>query len=290
MARNNKNRTTQTSAPEPPVNNNTETNNTNQQEGGSIGTFSFPLPTEIVELPSKGAFYPSNSTLHGKTEIEIKYMTAKEEDILTSVSYAKKGITVDRLLQSLVIDKSINLSDLLIGDRNALLMAARITGYGNDYSSVIQCGACGSKNEYDFNLDEVKHKVLQENSEVSIRDGVGYITLPVAKIEVGIKPITVAEEKRMEQIAASRKKHKLEDTVLTDLLRTIIVSAAGVEDKAEISNLIEVLPARDSRAIRKAYKSLNPDLDLSMEIDCPDCAAEEVREIPIDAGFFWPDE
>ena len=100
----------------------------------------------------------------------------------------------------------------------------------------------------------------------------------------------MADEKRIEQVSAKRRKHKLEDTALTDMLRAIIVSAAGVEDRGEISNLIEVLPARDSRIIRKEYKNIAPDLDLSINVECPECDHEEVREVPIDAGFFWPDE
>ena len=287
MARNNKNRTQNVGAPETPIENNTDTN---QVEQNNNTTFSFPLPTEIVDLPSRGTFYGPNSTLHGKTEIEIKYMTAKEEDILTSASLAKKGLTIERLLRSLVIDKSIDMTELLTGDRNALLMAARITGYGSDYVAGLRCTNCRHQYSEEVDLDQIGHRGIKENNNVSIRNGIGYITLPIAKIEVGPRPITVADEKRVEQVAAKRKKHKLEDTALTDLLRTVIVSAAGVEDRTEISNLIEVLPARDSRAIRKAYKSISPDLDLSIETVCPECDHEEVRELPIDAGFFWPDE
>tara|TARA_B100000700_G_scaffold280226_2_gene329948 strand:+ start:545 stop:1408 length:864 start_codon:yes stop_codon:yes gene_type:complete len=287
MARNNKNRTLDASAPDTPVDNNTDTN---QIEQNNNTTFSFPLPTEVVDLPSKGAFYGPNSTLHGKTEIEIKYMTAKEEDILTSVSLAKKGLTIDRLLQSIMIDKTIKTSDMLVGDRNALLMAARITGYGPEYEAGIKCNNCGHQFAEEIDLGSIGHKTPKDDTKMSIRNGVGYIHLPVANIEIGIRPITVADEKRMEQVTAKRRKHKLEDTALTDMLRAIIVSAAGVEDRGEISNLIEVLPARDSRVIRKEYKNIAPDLDLSINVECPECDHEEVREVPIDAGFFWPDE
>ena len=287
MARNNKNRTLDASAPETPVDND---NTINQVPQETNTTFSFPLPTEIVDLPSKGAFYKSNSSLYGKTEIEIKYMTAKEEDILTSVSLAKKGLTIERLLQSIIIDKSIKVTDLLVGDRNALLMAARITGYGPDYEAGIKCNDCGHQFTEEIDLQSIGHRTLNDSSSLSIRNGIGYVTLPVANIEVGIKPITVADEKRIDQVTAKRKKHKLEDTALTDMLRAIVISAAGVEDPGEISNLIEVLPARDSRVIRREYKNIAPDLDLTVNVECPECGKEEVREVPIDAGFFWPDE
>jgi hypothetical protein len=284
MARNNKNRTTQVSAPDQqPTNSSIEPTET-------TSAFSFPLPTEVVDLPSEGKYYKEGSTLFGRSQIEIKYMTAKEEDILTSTSLAKKGLTLDRLLKSIIMDKAINTSELLVGDRNALILAARITGYGPEYGADIRCTECGNHYEAEIDLNNIGHKDVQDPSGVSVRDGIGYLTLPVANIEVGVKPITVQDEQRAEQISSKRQKHGLESTILTDLLRTIIVSAAGVEDRTEVSNLIDVLPARDSRAIRSAYKKIVPDVDFSCEVTCPSCGKEEVREVPIDAGFFWPDE
>lgn len=284
MARNNNNRTSN-NVPNPPSNREPQPANNDFTATG----FSFPLPTEVVDLPSKGVFYGPNSTLYGVKELEIRYMTAKEEDILTSTTLARKGLTLDRLLQSLLVNKQIDLSEMLIGDRNALLLASRITGYGNEYPASVECSGCGTQYEQAVDLSELGHKQMEENTEISLKDGVGYVTLPVSKVEVGIKPITIAQEKWIDQMNQKKKKHKLADSALTDLLKSIVVSVNGIEDRSEISNFIDMLPARDSMKIRRSYKDLNPDVDLNTTFECPECGKEEVREIPIDAGFFWPD-
>ena len=115
--------------------------------------FSFVVPTEFVELPSKGAFYPVGHPLHNQTTIEIKQMTAKEEDILTSRSLLKQGVAIDRVIQSVIIDRSIDVSSLLIGDKNALVIASRVSGYGNDYNTTVTCPNCETKQDYSFDLN-----------------------------------------------------------------------------------------------------------------------------------------
>ena len=107
-------------------------------------SLSYVTPTEFVELPSRGQFYPADHPLHGKDVIEMRYMTAKDEDILTSPALLKKGIAIDRLLQNLVVDNNINPNNLLIGDKNAILLAARISGYGEEYPVTLQCNSCGA--------------------------------------------------------------------------------------------------------------------------------------------------
>ena len=116
--------------------------------------FSFIVPTEIVDLPSRGVLYTQGHPLHGKDSIEIKQMTAKEEDMLTSRSLLKKGVALDRVLSSIITDKSINADTLLVGDRNAIIIAARISAYGNDYTTKVTCPSCGTVQEYGFDLNK----------------------------------------------------------------------------------------------------------------------------------------
>jgi hypothetical protein len=92
----------------------------------------FKFPTEEIELPSKGLVYPNDNPL-SSGKVEMKYMTAKEEDILTNQAYIRKGTVLDKLLKSLIIDKKINIDDLIVGDKNSLLIASRILGYGKEY-------------------------------------------------------------------------------------------------------------------------------------------------------------
>ena len=92
----------------------------------------FEIQTETIELPSKGLIYPEDNPL-SSGKVEIKYMTAKEEDILSNQTYIQNGTVLEKLLESVIVSK-INLKDLIIGDNNAVLIATRILGYGADYT------------------------------------------------------------------------------------------------------------------------------------------------------------
>ena len=109
----------------------------------------FKFPTEMVDLPSKGHFYVDGHPL-SKGKVEVKYMTAREEDILTSQNLIKQGVVIDKLLQSLIVDKSIKVDDMLVGDKNAIMVAARILGYGKNYEIEYE----GEK--YDIDLSKLE--------------------------------------------------------------------------------------------------------------------------------------
>ena len=118
------------------------------------------FPTEVVDLPSQGLLYPKDSPLSSGT-IEIKYMTAREEDILTSANLIKKGIVIDKLLEALIVDKSIKLDDMLLGDKNAILIASRILAYGKDYEVEVD------GKEVVVDLTTLKEKKLDEKIVVN---------------------------------------------------------------------------------------------------------------------------
>ena len=149
------------------------------------------FPTEVVDLPSKGLLYPEDSPLKSGT-IEMKYMTAKEEDILTNQNFIEKGIVIDKLLQALIVDKKINYNELLIGDKNALLVAARILGSGADYEFVYQ----GEKVKID--LTTIENKPFDEKL---VKDGKNEFkfTLPTTKNELTFKFLTHGDEKKVDQ-------------------------------------------------------------------------------------------
>ncbi len=90
--------------------------------------FGYEVPVEAVPLPSKGTVYPADSPLHGQETVEIRAMTAKEEDILTSRALIKKGTVITHLIQSCLVNKQIDVNEMLVGDRNAIMTALRITG------------------------------------------------------------------------------------------------------------------------------------------------------------------
>ena len=256
----------------------------------SDGGFSFVTPTEFVELPSGGQFYPEGHSLQGQETIEIRHMTAKDEDILTSRALLKKGIAIDRLLKSVIIDSSINSDDLLIGDKNAVLIATRITGYGEEYNSKVTCIACGETFDHEFDLSEQKIVGFEEGvdgvertSKTTFR-----IELPISKVAVEVKALTGHDEKHIAKAAEIKKKKNLPETLLTDTFRSYIVSVNGETSKTAVGKFINSMPARDSKFLRNTYSKIIPNIDMTQGYECPECGYGEEVEIPLTAEFFWP--
>ena len=251
------------------------------------------VPTEMVDLPSKGDDYQAPHPLAGIDQVEIRFMTAKEEDILTSRSLLKSGMALNRLVDSLVVDKRVKAKDLLIGDRNAILVAARVTGYGNEYEVRMTCPACSAANQMSYNIDEIVKLKYQdlEGSNISKNSTNGYYvtTLPKSGYPVEFKLLTAADEIKATKKREQKTKHKLGETLSTDLLRSILVSVNGSTSPVDLSNAIQSMPALDARHIRKAYKEACPDISLRDYYVCTDCGHDEEMEIPLSAEFFWPE-
>jgi hypothetical protein len=238
----------------------------------------FKLPTETVELPSKGLLYPEESEL-AKGTIEIKYMTAKEEDILTNQSYIKNGTVLDKLLKSLIVSK-INFDDLLIGDKNAIMVAARILGYGSEYSF----DYLGEFHTVD--LSQIENKPLKEELFAS-RVNEFTFTLPKSKNTVTFKLLTHKDEQDINrELEGLKKINKDSSPELSTRLKYIITSVEGNRDKKDIRNFVDnYLLAQDSRALREYIREIQPDVDLTF---FPDGDSERVG-IPIGVSFFWPE-
>lgn len=246
---------------------------------------SFPAPTEMVDLPSQGKFYPEGSSLYGKSSIEMRFMTAKEEDILTNKSLLKKGLAIDRVLSSLIVDKSVVIDDLLVGDKNALLIAARISAYGAGYKTGLTCSQCGHKYEHMFDLGEIQARELSLSLS---SDGTLVLVLPRTGATVCCRLLSGRDEKWMTQAAESKKKHKLPETPLTDQLKLIILSVNGDADKGSISKFVDSMPALDSRFLRGEYLRSVPDVNTDFTVSCPECETDSEVSMPLAAEFFWP--
>ena len=252
---------------------------------------SFPKPVELVDLPSRGKYYPEGHPLHNKEHIEIRHMTAKDEDILTSKSLLKKGVAIDRLLKSIITDKTIPVETLLMGDRNALLIAARISGYGSEYATNVTCPQCATNQEFSFDLDDRPAYHGDDWGEYEISEtGTGNfnITLPVSEITIEVRLMNGADEKRLANLMENKKKKRLPESVLTDQLNMMIVSIEGHEDNTLKRTLIENMPALDARYLRKAYEKLVPTVDLTHRFQCSGCEYEGEMEVPFTTDFFWP--
>ena len=262
-----------------------------QQEAPSAASsvFSFAVPTEIVELPSGGKYYPEDHPLRNVGTIEIKHMTAKEEDILTSRSLLKKGLAIDRLLQSILVTSGVNPDDLLIGDKNAILIATRVVGYGAAYETNIMCPACTttSKNSFDLNKLEVLDVDLEKEG-VKKKGNNFLITLPKTKVEVEVRLLYGRDEKFLAEAMNMKRKNNLPDSNLTDQIRMFTVSVNGHTDRQSITNFINNVPASDSRHLRTTYNSIVPNIDMTQNFICSACDYDAAMEVPLSADFFWP--
>jgi transcription elongation factor Elf1 len=247
---------------------------------------SISVPSEFVELPSRGMFYPPSHPLHRKPSIEIKHMTAKEEDILTSEALIKKGLVLDRLIQSVILDKNIDPSSLLVCDRNAILIAIRITGYGPEYEATATCPACGHKHDINYDLEQIESTEYVKPEDVHFSDrGSCIVKLPKSGDTIEFRLLTGYDEKEVLNI----DKTSVASTLVTDQLKSLILTINGNEDIAFINAYVTGMSAFDSRYLRKAIKSSTPNVDLKYSLSCNKCNTQSVVEVPIGIKFFWPD-
>ena len=263
----------------------------NQSNVGSI--LDFAVPTEFVELPSRGILYPQGHPLHGQDTIEIRYMTAKDEDTLTSPALLRKGLAIERLIQNVIVNKDITAEELLVADRSAIIIAARVTGYGSDYEAEITCPSCGDNFANEFDLSEYHEFFSGVNLEDSgfdaCGDGTYEIALPTTGVAVRVCLLNGKDENRMSKAKELKSKNKLPDSAMTDLFKTIIHSINGVTDAETLRQFIDLMPAKDSRFLRKQYQKLVPSVNLTQAVECPSCGATTEMEVPLGATFFWPD-
>ena len=247
--------------------------------GEKVTESKFKFPTEVVELPSKGLIYPKDNPL-SSGKLEMKYMTAKEEDILTNTNYIQKGTVLDKLLESLIVSK-INYNDLITGDKNALLIAARVLGYGKDY----EFSYAGQTLSVDLTTLEDKNL----NTKDLIEEGINEFefSLPSSKTTVTFKLLTHGDERSIDRELQGLKKIR-KDIVpeATTRLKYMITSVDGDREKKTIREFVDnYLLAIDARSLREEIRRVSPDVELKYYGD----DVEEAITIPVDLTFFWPD-
>ena len=237
------------------------------------------FPTEMVELPSKGLLYPKDSAL-ASGQIEMKYMTAREEDILTNQNYIQQGVVIDKLLQSLIVTP-IDYGDLLLGDKNAILIASRILGYGKDYEFEYK----GQKEVVD--LSELQPKEIDYKA-LSLGKNEFFFTTPATKTNITFKLLTHTDEQLIDQeVKGLKKLHKDASPELSTRLKKMITSVEGNSEAKVIRDFVDnFLLARDSRAFREYVRQVQPDVDLKFY---PENGPEGGVDIPIGVSFLWPD-
>ena len=241
----------------------------------------YKFPTEMVDLPSKGYFYINGHPL-SEGKVEVKYMTAKEEDILTSQNLIQQGLVIDKLLQSLIVDKSIKLDDMLIGDKNAIMVAARVLGYGKDYQFT-----------YDDEEQSVDLSTLEpvelDFSKFTKNQNEFNFKLPNSEREIAFKLLTGKDEKDIEaEITAKEKISKEQSSELTTRFKQMILSVDGKSEKSHINSFVDnEFLSVDSLAFRQYLSSITPDVDMTTKVVDSTGKESEVT-IPVTLRFFWP--
>lgn len=253
-----------------------------------MSNLNWDVPQELVPLPSNGIIYSPDSVLYNKQTLQIKAMTANEEDILTSNAYLKEGSVITNLIKSCLIDKDVDVDDLLSGDKNALMVSIRITGYGKDYAVKHECDKCAKLNSVNVDLTslEIKRfgiKPIEEGKNEFSFD------LPVSKKRVVFKYLTGHDEKenrlrdqRLEAIGISA------NNSVTQQLKDVIISIDGITNKLEIEKFVKNMPALDSRKLRLFIKGNEPGIDMKYKYSCSNCGNANEFMLPITSEFFWP--
>ena len=245
-------------------------------------------PSEVIPLPTKGWFYPEGHPL-SSGEIEIKQMTAREEDLLANQELIKKGKVLDKLMESVIINKSIKIEDILIPDKNAIFIAIRRLAYGDDYPVSITCPQCSAQNKVKINLSDLSYKKFDFDAHPKGQNNFS-TTLP-SGIAVTYKLLNQLDEQSIDAELVQLKKISKDNTgELTTRLKYLFTSVGGNTDRAAIRKFVEDrLTAKDSLALRKHIKENNPDVDMTFDFKCSECDFERRLDMPIGASFLWPD-
>lgn len=247
---------------------------------------SFPFTTEIISLPSKGLVYPENSPL-SKGEITIKLMTAKEEDIITNQNLIRKGLHLDKLLESVVVEPGVDINDLVLGDKNAILVSSRILAFGTDYDVTINDPADNEPVSVTVDLSKIKIKEVEE-SKLN-RDNEYEFILPRTKTPIKFKLLTHGDEILIAKDIEASEKLTKQSNEITTRYRRIITEVNGTRDFGYISNFVSnQLLAADSKALRKYISEITPDLDLTFEYESLMTGEKEALRIPFGVDFFYP--
>jgi len=244
------------------------------------------FPTAIIDLPSKGLLYPEDSPLRSG-KVEIKYPTAREEDILTNKTFINQGVAVIKFVESLLIDKKVKLDDMIVGDRNKIVYAARILAYGSKYNTEIRCKYCKTASNIEVDLNKFEDIEIDENLLKNSGNEFEF-TLPNSKKIITYKILNGHDEKMVDIISKKFQKKFKNSNELTNRLKAAILSVDGNEDKEFVNTFIDDMVSQDSLAFREEYKTISPNIDTILAYECEECGYEGEVQLPLDIGFFWP--
>ena len=247
-------------------------------------------PSEPIILPSQGYFYDESNPL-SRGVVDVKYMTAREEDILASPNLIKKGVVLERLLESVIVTPGVKIDDLLIGDKNCIFISSRRLAYGDQYGPVeITCPKCSTTNKVVIDLSKIQNKEYDFSVRVK-GENLFEFFLPFSNKTIKFKLLTHKDEveidKELENLAKISKNGASFE--MTTRLKKMIISVDGDNSRTSVNKIVDQMPTRDSQAFRRMVKEISPDIDSSFDFTCENCGHSERTAVPITVGFFWPE-
>lgn len=247
-------------------------------------------PVATVPLPSRGKVYPPESPLFDVQTLEVRAMTAVDENIMTSPALLRRGRMMSALIKACVTNRSVNPDDMLVGDKNALMVAIRNSSYGPRYRAGVACPECEKEHEVDFDLSRLTLRTL-DVEPVEMGANLFSYTLPVTKKRVVFRLHTGASEAELNSVLQSQAKvagpGAVEENVTQEIL-SHVVSIEGVEDRGRLAKFVCSMPVLDSRKFMAYVRSINPDVDMRQTVECPACGEKSEVQIPLGSEFFWP--
>ena len=251
--------------------------------------FGLDIPVDSVPLPSKGVLYRKDSGLSGKEFLDITPMTARQEDILMSKALIKNGTVINKLIQSCLVDKSIRVEDLVAGDKTALMIALRITGYGAAYPIETKCKECDEKIETEIDLSSLPVKGLGVQPD-EVGTNRFTVQLPLSKKTITLKIPDGHDELESLAVERNKKRSKItSNSTVTDMISTAIIEVEGVKNKNKIKGFVRNLPVKDSLSIRNFIATNEPGVEMKQHVMCESCGEESEVDVPMTSRFFWPD-
>ena len=252
----------------------------------------YDFPTEVIELPSQGKAYAEGHPL-SKGTVEIKYMTAREEDILASQNLIRKGVVLDKLFESVVVEEGLDIGDIFVGDKNAILLATRVLGYGADYEVEVTDPFTLEQQKVSIDLSKVQTKDI-DFDKLNTQNKYEF-ELPTSNKKIVFKLLTHKDEmdinKDIQAMSRLSGKGEAPSQDVSTRLRYMIQEVDGNTDRGFINNFVKNnLLARDSRALRNYVREISPDLNLTFNFTSDITGETEALDIPFGAGFFYPTE
>lgn len=256
----------------------------------SLTNLSFVVPTEDVTLPTAGKFYKKDSPLHNLETVEIRYMTAREEDFLTKTP--KKGEEsnmFDKLIDSILVDQRLNSSMFLEEDKMAILIKARETGYGKDYKTLVYCSTCDENTTVTFDLSKVSTKEPQIKAEYNVEKDTFSLHLDMLDADIEVRKLTKKDKEDIDKDREKKESLGIDFNYTTAHIKKCLVSFAGIEENTVLGKVIEIMPARDAKTIIDFESKCTPTINTTQEVECEKCASTFEREVPFSWAFFRTD-